>query len=164
MFKKDFNFLRSSAKLSLRRSIEPSLVIVFMSAVAQIMVNSVQNLRALPSMIDFLAVNIKNILLPLWTPIVGAFGSFLTGSATVSNLMFGNFLAASAKDLGFSVDKILALALVGAAAGNMIALADILAAQAVVGLRQKEREVLKGVILPCLTYVVLVGLVGMFLL
>ena len=83
-----------SVGISLKRSIEPFLVLAFMSAIAQIMVNSAHNLSTLPSMVDFLAVHVKNALLPLWAPVVGAFGSFLTGSATVSNLMFGNFLAA----------------------------------------------------------------------
>ncbi len=152
-----------SFKIALKRSIEPFLVIVCMSSIAQIMVNSVNNPNALPSMIDFLAVHVKNTLLPLWAPIVGAFGSFLTGSATVSNLMFGNFLAAAARDLGFSVDKILALALVGGAAGNMIALADIIAAEAVVGLKNEERKVLKGVIVPCAIYILLIGVTGLLL-
>ncbi len=164
VFKKGVIILGSSAKLALKRSFEPFLVILFMSTIAQITVNSVNNSNTLPSMIDFLAVHVKNILIPLWAPIVGAFGSFLTGSATVSNLMFGNFLASAARDLGFNVDKILALALVGGAAGNMIALADIIAAEAVVGLKNEERKILKGVIIPCAIYVGLVGMVGMLIL
>jgi len=154
-------FASYSLKLAVKRSVEPFLIIVFMSVISQIMVNSVHNQVSLPSMIDFLAIYFKNIFLPLWAPIIGAFGSFLTGSATISNLMFGNFLAVSAKDLGFGVDKILALALVGGAAGNMIALADIIAAEAVVGLKNEERKVLKGVIVPCVIYIVLVGAIGL---
>lgn len=155
-------FLRS-LNVSFKRSIEPFLVIAFMSSIAQVMVNSVHNPSGTLSMIDFLAAHIKNFLLPLWAPMVGAFGSFLTGSATVSNLMFGNFLAKTALDLNINVDGILALALVGAAAGNMIALADIIAAEAVVGLKNEERKVLGGVIIPCLIYIVLVGLAGWIL-
>lgn len=164
VFKNGVKFFASSVKLAVKRSFEPFLVIVFMSAIAQIMVNSVNNPVALPSMISFLAAHVKNILLPLWAPVVGAFGSFLTGSATVSNLMFGNFLATAATSLGFGVDKILALALVGAAAGNMIALADVIAAEAVVGIKNEERKILKGVIIPCAIYVGLVGLVGLLIL
>ncbi len=152
----------STVEISLKRSWEPFLVIAFMSGVAQIMVNSGHNYLALPSMIDSVAVNLKNVLLPIWAPILGAFGSFLTGSATVSNLMFGNFLAAAATGLGLSVDKILALALVGGSAGNMIALADIMAAEAVVGIRNKEGKVLEGVIVPCAIYILLVCLLGIF--
>lgn len=161
VFKIGTKVAAASASLSLKRSIEPFLVIAFMSSIAQVMVNSVHNLSTLPSMVDFMAVHVKNALLPLWAPVVGAFGSFLTGSATVSNLMFGNFLAVSAHDLGLSVDKILALAVVGGAAGNMIALADIIAAEAVVGLKNEERKVLSGVIIPCVIYVLLVGFLGL---
>jgi lactate permease len=164
VFKKGIKFFAFSAKTAAKRSVEPFLIIAFMSVVSQIMVNSVNNPVNLPSMIGFLAAHVKNILLPLWAPIVGAFGSFLTGSATVSNLMFGNFLAAAARDLSFNVDKILALTLVGAAAGNMIALADIIAAEAVVGLKNEERKILKGVIIPCAIYIGLVGLVGLLIL
>lgn len=163
IFKKNVGIINLSLRHSFKRSIEPFLVIAFMSSVAQIMVNSAHNLIKLPSMIDFLAIHVKNALLPLWAPIVGMFGSFLTGSATVSNLMFGNFLATSSLDLGLSPDKILALALVGGAAGNMIALADIIAAEAVVGLKNEERRVLKGVIVPCIIYVLLVGAVGLLI-
>lgn len=163
IFKLQSKFFTFSLQMAVKRSWEPFLVIAFMSVVSQIMVNSVHNPAALPSMVDFLAINVKNILLPLWAPVVGAFGSFLTGSATVSNLMFGNFLAATAGDLSLSVDKILALAVVGGAAGNMIALADIIAAEAVVGLKNEERKVLKGVIIPCAIYVLLVGIVGLLI-
>jgi lactate permease len=162
-FKIPGKIFTSSIKISLKKSIEPFLVIAFMSGVAQIMVNSFHNSTNLPSMIEFLAMYTKNALLPLWSPFVGAFGSFLTGSATVSNLMFGNFLAAAAKDLSLNVDKILALALVGGAAGNMIALADILAAETVVGLKHQEKSVLKGVIIPCLIYLTLIGIIGLLI-
>lgn len=164
LHKRSTEFFANSAKTAFKGSLIPFLVIVFMSSVAQIMVNSVHNAISLPSMIDLLATNVKNVFLPLWAPIVGAFGSFLTGSVTISNLMFGNFLAVAAKDLGFGVDKILALTLVGGAAGNMVALADIMAAEAVVGLKNEERKVLKGVIIPCVIYIGLVGLTGMFVL
>ena len=163
IFKLRLKFFTSSLAVASKRSLEPFLVIVMMSIVSQIMVNSVHNAAALPSMVDFLAIQVKNTLLPLWAPMVGAFGSFLTGSATVSNLMFGNFLASAARDLGLNVDKILALTVVGGAAGNIIALADIIAAEAVVGLKNEERKILKGVIIPCVIYVLLIGMVGLLI-
>ncbi|HJX45611.1 MAG TPA: L-lactate permease [Patescibacteria group bacterium] len=160
-FSKAENILFTTLKIAMRRTIEPFLVIVFMSGVAQLMINSGHNFSQFPSMLGVIALGFKNAFLPLWAPIIGAFGSFITGSATISNLMFGNFLALAAKEVGLNVGKILALALVGAAAGNMIALADIIATEAVVGLKNEERKILKGVIIPCLVYVLIVGLVGL---
>ena len=45
----------------------------------------------------------------------------------------------------------------------MIALADIIAAEAVTGLKNEERKILKGVIIPCVIYIGLVGLVGLLI-
>jgi len=42
----------------------------------------------------------------------------------------------------------------------MVALADILAAEAVARVKNYERKILKGVIVPCLIYLSLVALIG----
>lgn len=143
----------SSAKDSFKRTIEPFLVILTVSTMVQLMLGSGSLL--------LISRGFENVLLPITSPLIGAFGSFLTGSATISNLMFGKLVATAAQNLNFDVAKILALELVGAAAGNMIALADILTAETVVGLKHHEREVLRGVITPCLIYVLIVGIIGL---
>jgi lactate permease len=157
------NLVRQSLEISWSRSIEPLLVIGSMSVLVQIMLNSGNNYSGLPSSLAVIAKSFESRALPLVAPLVGAFGSFITGSATVSNVMFGGLLQSAGKILGFNVQKILALELTGAAAGNMIALADTVAAEAVVGLKNRTREVLRGTIGPCLVYVALVGLLGLLL-
>lgn len=151
----------NSFKVAFTRAIEPSFVIAFMATIVQLMINSGNNFSGLPSSLEFIARGFENKSLPFLAPIMGALGSFLTGSVTVSNIMFGNFMQTASKVIGFNGGIILSLELVGAAAGNMIALADILAAEAVVGLHDQERQVLKGVIIPCAIYVLLTGLLGM---
>ena len=96
-----------------------------------------------------------------FAPFVGAFGGFITGSVTVSNILFGHLFFTAATNLNLNSQAILSLGVVGAAAGNMIALADILTAEAVVGVKNQERQILKGVFLPCLIYLILVGVIGM---
>jgi lactate permease len=142
-----------SVRSSFRKTLEPFAVIAAVSAVVQLMLNS--------GSLIYIARGFENVFLPLTAPIIGAFGSFLTGSATISNIMFGKLVAGAGQILNFNVATILALELVGAAAGNMIALADILAAETVLGLKNQEKEVLKGVIIPCLVYVGLVGLIAL---
>lgn len=161
IYKVPMEIFWKSIKIGFKKSIEPLLVIAFMSGMVQIMVNSSQNVSGMMSMINYLSMGMKNAFLPLLSPIVGTFGSFLTGSVTVSNVMFGNLLAEVAKELSFNTDSILALALVGGAAGNMIALADVLVTETVAGIKHKEKEVIKKVIIPCLIYVLIVGMVGM---
>jgi lactate permease len=150
-----------SFKIALKRSFEPFIVIALMSIAAQLIINSGFNLSGKPSLLSMIAKGFEVSFLPFLAPFVGASGSFLTGSATVSNIMFGNFLNTASKVMDFDAAKILALGLVGAAAGNMIALADIITAEAVVGLHNKTRFVLKGVIVPCLVYLFVVGFIGL---
>lgn len=151
-----------SIKTATSRSVEPFLVILSMSAIVQLMINSGQNLSGLPSMVAIIAKNFETQWLPMFAPFVGAFGSFLTGSATVSNLLFGSFFNFAAKELLMDPQKILALGVIGGAAGNMAAIADIMAAETVLGLKHKEREIIRGVLWPCLTYLLFVGILGMF--
>ncbi len=150
-----------SLNISWSRTIEPFLVILSMSTVVQLMINSGNNYSGNISSLGVIARSFETGMLPLLAPFVGAFGSFITGSATVSNVMFGSFLNSASKVLGFNSAKILALELTGAATGNMIALADVMAAEAVVGLKNKTRFVLRGVIGPCLVILAIVGMIGL---
>ncbi|MCL5091173.1 MAG: L-lactate permease [Patescibacteria group bacterium] len=158
-FKKT-GLVKKTFSLALKRTREPFAVILLMAVLVQLMINSEHNYSGLPSVLTALAQSFKTPILPFFSPFIGAFGSFLTGSATLANIMFGNILLLAARSLDLSVSLILALALVGGAAGNMIALADMLAAQAVVSLKNQERQIIKGVIFPCLIYLVLVGVLG----
>ncbi len=142
-------------------TLTPFLVIVLMSSFVQIMINSGQNYSGLPAAITFIAKVFETSWLPFFAPFIGAFGSFITGSATVSNIMFGNFFNTASLASGFSTAIILSLGVVGASAGNMIALADMLAGEAVVGVKNREREILKGVFIPCAVYLIIVGIIGM---
>ena len=96
-----------------------------------------------------------------WLPaFTGAFGSFLAGSATVSNLLFGPLLTDLATHAGFAVKQVLALQLIGAAAGNMIALQNIVAVTAIVGLKKREGKIFMLLLGPCVLYLTAVILVS----
>jgi lactate permease len=66
-------------------------------------------------------------------PLLGALGSFFSGSTTVSNLTFGVVDKIAAESLGLSVTSMLALQAVGGSAGNAICLNNIIAASTIVG-------------------------------
>lgn len=161
MWKSQMKVLSDSIKVGLSEAIGPFLVIVSMLAMVQVMINSGQNTTGLPSAITIIAQFFETSLLPFFAPFIGAFGGFITGSVTVSNILFGNLFSMASLPLGFNPQAILSLGVVGAAAGNMIALADILTAEAVVRVKNQELDILKGVFIPCMTYLILVGLIGM---
>ena len=97
---------------------------------------------------------------PLFAPTIGAIGAFIAGSNTVSNLMLSQFQFETAKILGLSGALMVALQSVGAAAGNMIAIHNVVAASATVGLINREGDVIRITIIPLLYYLFLSGTIG----
>jgi len=98
---------------------------------------------------------------PLLAPAVGAMGAFLAGSNTVSNMMFSQFQFGVAEGLGLSTVLIVAVQAIGAAAGNMVAIHNVVAASATVGLLGKEGQTLRKTIWPALYYVFFTGLIAL---
>ena len=154
----------SITKLAISKSIEPFLVVAAMSAVVQIMNNSANSSLNLISITQTISGIFSTKLLPLLSPFIGALGSFITGSATVSNIMFAPSIYSSSLFLGFNPIKILSLLVVGAGAGNMIAIADVLAAKTVAGGNDSLRKIIFSLLPYCLTYLILVALFGLFFL
>lgn len=103
-------------------------------------------------MLHTLSQSMLSPALQYYSAAIGVFGAFLTGSATVSNLLFAGLQANIAHELALNTSWILAMQLVGAGIGNMIALSNILAVQAAVGTQHEEAKLLKRLLLPCLTY------------
>jgi lactate permease len=98
---------------------------------------------------------------PLFAPTVGALGAFIAGSNTISNLMFSLFQFGVAEQLRISGTLVVALQAVGAAAGNMIAIHNVVAAAATVGLLGHEGTLLRMTAIPTLYYVFCAGLLGL---
>ncbi|TMW70584.1 L-lactate permease [Alteribacter natronophilus] len=97
---------------------------------------------------------------PLAAPFVGALGSFISGSATFSNMMFTLFQFSAADQAGLDPSRVTALQVIGANAGNMICVLNVVAAAAVAGLVGKEGAVIRKTILPMLYYTVFAGMTG----
>jgi lactate permease len=98
-----------------------------------------------------------------FAPLVGALGTFISGSNTVSNIMFGPLQFGTAAQAGLSHSMTLALQAVGGAAGNMICIHNVVAALTTVGLVGKEGIVIRMNALVCLSYAVLAGILGWIL-
>jgi lactate permease len=112
------------------------------------------------AMASWVAAHVGGIW-PLAAPAIGALGAFIAGSNTVSNLMFSLFQHGVAVELGISGAVIVALQAVGAAAGNMIAIHNVVAASAAVGLLGQEGSILRKTIIPTVYYLVVVGCLGL---
>ena len=146
---------------SAKKAIEPLMVIFPISAAVQMMIVSDQNNRGWSSYLTLLAQNMSEKTLYIFAPFLGVLGSFVTGSATLANVMFSGMMEKTAQASNLNSIVALSLLLVGGAAGNMISLADILPALVVGNLKNKEMAVVKKVIVPCLLYALLAILSGL---
>ncbi|WP_432736990.1 L-lactate permease [Maridesulfovibrio sp. FT414] len=97
---------------------------------------------------------------PVVASFVGGLGSFITGSNTVSDLLFAEFQWGVASSLNMPHQIIVAAQAVGGAMGNMICIHNIVAASAVVGLSGMEGQILKRTVWPFLLYGAIVGVIA----
>ncbi len=139
-------------------------VLLFAVPMVRIYINSGINLNGNEGMpivmAEWVAVHVGNVY-PFFAPSIGALGAFIAGSNTVSNLMFSLFQYGVAERLLMPTSIIVAAQAVGAAAGNMIAIHNVVAASATVGYLGNEGIVLRKTIIPTLYYLTLVGLMGL---
>ncbi len=136
-------------------------VLLFTVPMVRILINSGVNgaeLSSMPiTMARFVADSVGSVY-PLLAPSIGALGAFIAGSNTVSNMMLSQFQFGVAQNLGISGALIVAAQAVGAAAGNMVAIHNVVAASATVGLLGREGTTLRKTVWPTLYYVLVSGL------
>lgn len=86
-------------------------------------------------------------LFPIVSPFIGLLGSFMSGSNTNSNVMFGLLQLETARALEIGTVTISAVQSIGASVGSPMAPAKVLVGAAVVGLAGQERKIF-GVVIP----------------
>ncbi|ELY43124.1 L-lactate permease [Natronorubrum bangense] len=95
---------------------------------------------------------------PMFAPAVGALGAFIAGSITVSNITFSAFQFEVAQSLGLPTQLMLGAQSIGAAIGNVIAIHNVIAALATVGLVGKTGRIVRLNLIPVAYYLFVGGL------
>ena len=149
-------------------SLLPTVIALAASVpMVRIFLNSEVNVIGLPAMPVALAELAANNLANAWTfaaPFVGALGSFIAGSATFSNMMFAQFQWNTASQVGLNPESILALQMIGANAGNMMCVVNVVAAASVVDLVGKEGQIIRLTLPAMLYYCLSAAVVSLILL
>ncbi len=139
-------------------------VLIFTVPMVRIYINSGVNgadLDSMPvAMAGWIAENVGSIW-PMFAPAIGGLGAFIAGSNTVSNMMFSQFQFSIADSLMIQGGLVVALQAVGAAAGNMVAIHNVVAASATVGLLGQEGATLRKTVIPTIYYITVVGILGL---
>jgi len=167
MFRRPGAYRRAWSRAA-RALFSAAVALAFAVPMVQVFIHSGQA-SPFASMPLVLAEGVSSVTGPLWpllAPTIGATGSFMAGSATISNMMFSLFQFATAESIGLGPDEaawVVALQGVGAAAGNMICVHNVVAASATVGLVGREGDLIRKALIPLGYYVASAGVVGMAL-
>ena len=97
-------------------------------------------------------------LYPLFSPLVGGLGTFITGSDTSANILFGKMQSVVAGQIGVSPEWLSAANTVGATGGKIISPQSIAIATSACNMQGREGAILKAAIPYALLYVVICGI------
>lgn len=159
--RKSFNNFTKASKESLLSIKNAGFALIFTLTLVQVFTNSGMNPNDLISMPQYIAEALAGTFGSMWifvAPFLGELGAFITGSATVSTLTFSPVQYSIALQTGISTDIVLALQVIGGAAGNMICVHNVVAASAVVGLSGREGDIIRKTLVPAILYGLLAGL------
>jgi len=145
---KSFSFISPLFRKNKEKMIQTTLSLFFMSSVSTLyLMTEFSSKRGMLSLIgDMLGGEFYRY----YAIFLGAFGSFLTGSATVSNLLFGPLHVDMADSFHISRDLILALQLSGASMGNMTSLLNIISVEGALGVTSNLKEVFSYLLPYCI--------------
>ncbi len=149
-----------------RTSVKAAFALAFAIPMVRVFINSGVNTSGLESMPMELATGVANLAGNTWpgfAAVIGALGAFIAGSNTISNMMFALFQYGVATRIDVSQSVIVALQAVGGAAGNMITVHNVVAAAAVVGLMDREGEIIRKTLIPLTYYLIMAAALGFIL-
>ncbi|MEN8203497.1 MAG: L-lactate permease [Bacteroidota bacterium] len=151
---------------AVKRIRNPLIALIFAVPMVRIMMQSGNNPDGIVGMPIAMATAMTGIFQGAWPLVdafIGALGSFMSGSNTVSNMLFSLFQYSIADQLGISSILIVSLQNIGGAIGNMICVHNVIAACATVGLVGVEGLLIKRNLLPMTLVGLIVGVIGLIL-
>lgn len=134
----------------------------FVTIMSIVAISKIMSHSGMTSSISFGLCAITGSFYPIISPLLGAIGTFVTGSDTSANILFGGLQAEAAKSLGIDPYWIAAANTAGATAGKMISPQSIAIATSATGLIGSEGKIFSSTVKFCLAYVIILGVVVYF--
>lgn len=131
----------------------------FITVICLVGLSTVMDTSGMISVIATALATITGNLYPFFVPIIGCLGTFITGSDTSSNILFGKLQASVAGHIQVSPDWLSAANTVGATGGKIISPQSIAIATSAGNQQGKEGEILKAAIPYALVYVCITGII-----
>jgi lactate permease len=170
IFGLDSNEVRAAWYEAGEKLVSPFIALIFVIAMVQVMIQSggapgapeyavINDSPA--SMIELLAIATANATGPVYPALaasIGALAAIMVGSNTVSNITFGGFQFTAAHELDLPSQIVVGAQATGGAIGNLVAIHNVVAALATVGLVGQEGRVIRLNLIPMFYYAIIVGL------
>ncbi|MBP3301554.1 MAG: L-lactate permease [Opitutales bacterium] len=132
-----------------------AIAIIASVAMVQVMVFSGRGSGDMPEMLTAIAqaaAALAGSAFPVISPLIGALGTFFSGSCTVSSILFVSIQFDTAKLLALPQETLVALQLVGGGIGSIVRISGVIAACATVNAGGKEGRLMA---LGCVPVVIL---------
>ena len=132
-----------------------ALALISGVSMVQIMMNSGVNHSGLDGMlaqISTFLVDSVGTAFPVISPLLGVLGAFVSGSCTVSGVLFAPLQYQTAEILQLSTTSIIALQMSGGAIGNMICINNVVAVSSTTNALGSEGRIIRMNLIPCLLY------------
>jgi lactate permease len=166
LHKMDGKTVKETWSKSLMQMIPATIALVFAVGMVNLMRYSGNNTTGYVDMLKALSGAAAAAFANVWffvAPFIGILGAFMTGSNTVSNILFTTFQYEVAASAGLSKVIIVALQVIGGAAGNMVCVHNVVAACTTVGVLGKEGKIIRTNMIPASIYAIIAGTVGMLI-
>jgi lactate permease len=129
-----------------------------MTVLSIVAVAKVMGYSGMIASIAFILVKLTGSAFPLISPVIGALGTFVTGSDTSSNVLFGGLQAQVAKTLNVNAYWLAAANTAGATAGKMISPQSIAIATSATAMVGAEGSIFDKTLKFCIVYVFILGM------
>ena len=139
---------------TIKKNVKTIVTICSVLATAKIMVHS-----GMTTDVADVLVAVTGKFYPLFSPLVGVLGAFVTGSGTSTGVLFGPLQSAAATQLGLTPEWLCAANGLGAGIGKMIAPSNVALATASAGMAGRENEILAGIFKYYILYAVVGGII-----
>ena len=151
----DFSLMGKVLKDTCRQMWKTVVTIMSIMAMAKIMSHS-----GMIAEIAGMMVALTGSFYPAAAPFVGAIGTFVTGSGTSANVLFGGLQGETAGSLGLDPSWLAGANTVGATIGKMISPQSIAIGTAATASVGSESKILRKVIKYCVLFIIIAGLVA----
>ena len=130
----------------------------FITVICLVALSTIMDKAGMIAVIATALATATGALYPLFAPFIGCLGTFITGSDTSSNILFGKLQTTVAGKISVNPEWLAAANTVGATGGKIISPQSIAIATSACGQQGKEGAILKAAIPYALMYVVITGL------